>query len=71
MATMNLSTPAEVAESALDGLLADLLNGEPDAATRWLADAPGLMESAPGYDAGYAITHIILSAREEGEMTAA
>ena len=38
------------AESALDGIVIGLLAGEPEAATRWLTEAPAMLQHAPGYN---------------------
>lgn len=38
------------AESALDEIIIGLLAGEPEAATRWLTEAPAMLQHAPGYN---------------------
>ena len=40
----------EAAESALDEIVIGLLAGEREAATRWLTEAPAMLQHAPGYN---------------------
>ena len=41
---------AEAAELALDDIIIGLIAGEPEAATRWLTEAPAMLRYAPRYN---------------------
>ena len=51
------------AESALDEIIIALLDGEPEAATRWLTEAPAMLRHAPGYSVPQAIEAAIRGGR--------
>lgn len=56
---MATSTSTLIAESRLDAIIVQLINGDPEARTAWMSEVPALLQSVPDYDVAGSIRDAI------------